>query len=47
MAYLYCIRVGCDTNVEAWLDDEFGVYGAFGIRNEFKNGATLLKACRP
>ena len=41
----YAICANCDSNIEAWLDEEYNVFGQFGIRVEFANGAMLEKVC--
>ena len=46
----YAICVKCDQNVESWWfdgdDDRLAGWGAWGVRVEFANGATLKKVCR-
>jgi hypothetical protein len=42
----YAICANCDQNVESWLDDETLLFGNFGVRVEFANGAMLDKVCR-
>lgn len=42
----YAICANCEQNVEAWLDDESMLFGNFGTRVEFANGATLNKVCK-
>ena len=47
----YAICANCDQNIESWWydgdDDRSPAWGAWGIRTEFGNGATLLtKTCK-
>ena len=42
----YAICANCEQNVEAWFNDDFMCWGNFGVRVEFKNGATLNKVCK-
>ena len=42
----YAICANCEQNVEAWLDDETMLFGNFGVRVEFANGAMLNKVCQ-